>query len=83
MLQNSMLVVEILISVYQKIVLNQHKSYVTPDSIPDESGGALVQYTGSRVYITGIWWGIKSGKQLDISRILNSTKYTSWPLLFT
>jgi hypothetical protein len=47
--------------------------YVTPTSIPDETGGALVQYTGSRVYITGIWWGIKAAKQLDITRILNPT----------
>jgi len=47
--------------------------YVTPDSIPDETSGALVQYTGSRVYITGIWWGLKKDKQLDITRILNPT----------
>ncbi len=47
--------------------------YVTPDSIPDETGGALVQYTGSRVFITGIWWGLKKDKQLDITRILNPT----------
>ena len=47
--------------------------YVAPDSIPDETGGALVQYTGSRVYITGIWWGLKKDKQLDITRILNPT----------
>lgn len=47
--------------------------YVTPTSIPDETGGALVQYTGSRVFITGIWWGLKKDKQLDITRILNPT----------
>lgn len=47
--------------------------YVTPTSIPDETGGALVNYTGSRVYITGIWWGLKQNKQLDITRILNPT----------
>lgn len=47
--------------------------YVAPDSVPDETGGAFVQYTGSRVYITGIWWGLKKDKQLDISRILNPT----------
>ena len=47
--------------------------YVTPDSIPDETGGGLVQYTGSRVSITGIWWGVKKDKQLDITRILNSS----------
>jgi hypothetical protein len=46
--------------------------YVAPTSIPDETGGALVDYTGSRVYITGIWWGLKKDKQLDITRILNA-----------
>ena len=47
--------------------------YVAPVSIPDETSGALVQYTGSRVFITGIWWGCKKDKQLDITRILNPT----------
>jgi hypothetical protein len=47
--------------------------YVTPDSIPDETGGGFVNYTGSRVYITGLWWGCKPGKQLDITRILDTT----------
>lgn len=47
--------------------------YVAPESVPDETGGVLVQYTGSRVFITGIWWGLKKDKQLDITRILNPT----------
>ena len=48
--------------------------YVTPTSIPDEStSGGFFDYTGSRVYITGLWWGIKIGKQLDITRIINPT----------
>ena len=47
--------------------------YVAPASVPDETGGGLVQYTGSRVYITGIWWGLKKDKQLDINRIINPT----------
>ena len=47
--------------------------YVAPTSIPDESGGGFVNYTGSRVYITGLWWGCKPGKQLDITRILDTT----------
>lgn len=49
--------------------------YVAPTSIPDESTNGLIlpEYTGSRVYITGIWWGLKSGKQLDITRIINTT----------
>lgn len=49
------------------------QQYVTPTSIPDETSGALVQYTGSRVFISGIWWGLKKDKQLDITRILNPT----------
>jgi hypothetical protein len=47
--------------------------YVAPTSVPDEIGGGLVQYTGSRVFITGIWWGLKKDKQLDITRIINPT----------
>lgn len=45
--------------------------YVTPTSVPDETSGVFVNYTGSRVYITGIWWGLKNNKQLDITRILD------------
>jgi hypothetical protein len=48
--------------------------YVTPTSIPDEStNGGFFDYNGSRVYITGLWWGIKIGKQLDLTRIINPT----------
>jgi hypothetical protein len=47
--------------------------YVAPASVPDETGGGLVQYTGSRVFITGVWWGLKKDKQLDITRIINPT----------
>ena len=47
--------------------------YVTPSSIPVETGGGFADYTGSRVCITGIWWGLKSGKQLDITRIIDPT----------
>lgn len=47
--------------------------YVAPATVPDETGGGLVQYTGSRVFITGIWWGLKKDKQLDITRITNPT----------
>jgi hypothetical protein len=48
--------------------------YVTPTSIPDEStSGGFFDYNGSRVYITGLWWGIKIGKQLDLTRIINPT----------
>lgn len=47
--------------------------YVAPTSVPDETGGGFVEYTGSRVYITGLWWGVKKDKQLDITRIINPT----------
>ena len=47
--------------------------YVAPTSIPDETGGDFAEYTGSHVFITGIWWGLKKDKQLDITRILNPT----------
>jgi hypothetical protein len=46
--------------------------YVTPDSFPNEGSDGLTihDYTGSRVYISGIWWGLKKDKQLDITRII-------------
>lgn len=48
------------------------QQYVTPTSIPNETDGRFVtDYTGSRVFFTGIWWGLKSGKQLDITRIID------------
>ena len=47
--------------------------YVVPDSIPDETADGFHNYTGSRVYITGLWWGLKKDKQLDITRIINAT----------
>lgn len=47
--------------------------FVDPTAIPDETGGVFTEYTGSRVYITGVWWGTKTGKQLDITRILDTT----------
>lgn len=49
------------------------QQYVTPTSVPSETSGALVDYTGSRVYITGLWWGLKANKQLDITRIIDAT----------
>ena len=45
--------------------------YVTPTSIPDEINDGFQTYTGSRIYITGLWWGLKSNKQLDITRIID------------
>lgn len=47
------------------------QEYVVPTSIPVETGGGFTEYTGSRVYITGIWWGLKQNKQLDVTRIID------------
>lgn len=47
--------------------------YVAPTSVPNEFNNGLMipEYTGSRVSITGIWWGLKANKQLDITRIID------------
>lgn len=45
--------------------------YVAGAGDSSESDGHFAQYTGSCVFITGIWWGLKKDKQLDITRILN------------
>jgi hypothetical protein len=45
--------------------------YVAGSGDSSESDGHFATYTGSHVYITGIWWGLKKDKQLDITRILN------------
>lgn len=46
--------------------------YTAPTSIPNESDGHYeIGYTGSRVGITGLWWGLKKDKQLDITRIID------------
>lgn len=48
------------------------QTYVAPSSVPVEADGHFVtDYTGSRAYITGIWWGLKKDKQLDVTRIIN------------
>lgn len=50
---------------------NATEVYVAPTSVPDESTGLFIpEYSGSHVFITGIWWGLKVGKQLDITRII-------------
>ena len=61
------------ISVQNDCTRSATQAYVAPTSIPDETGGAFVNHTGSRVYITGIWWGLKNNKQLDITRIVDPT----------
>ena len=47
------------------------QEYVAGSADIDETtNGDYAQYTGSHVVITGIWWGAKSGKQIDIMRIV-------------
>jgi hypothetical protein len=46
--------------------------YVIPTSVPDETGGGFADYIGSRVYITGLWWGVAANKKLDITRIIST-----------
>ena len=46
--------------------------YVTGTNDSPETDGHFAQYTGSHVYITGIWWGLKKDKQLDIQRIIDA-----------
>jgi hypothetical protein len=45
--------------------------YVPGTNDAPETDGHFAQYTGSHVFITGIWWGLKVGKQLDIQRIID------------
>jgi len=47
--------------------------YVTGTALTDESvDGGYSTYTGSHVIITGIWWGAKDGKQVDILRKIDA-----------
>ena len=61
------------ISVQNDCTKTATQVYVAPTSIPDETSGGFFDYTGSRVYITGLWWGLKKDKQLDVTRITNPT----------
>lgn len=47
--------------------------YVTGTNDSPETDGHFASYEGSRVYITGLWWGLKKDKQLDITRIIDPT----------
>lgn len=49
------------------------QTYVAGSSDSSEIDGHFAEYTGSGVFITGIWWGLKKDKQLDITRIINPT----------
>jgi hypothetical protein len=45
--------------------------YVPGAGDSSELDGHFANHTGSHVFITGIWWGLKKDKQLDIVRIVN------------
>lgn len=47
------------------------QEYVSGSNDSPETDGHFAQYTGSHVFITGIWWGLKKDKQLDITRIID------------
>lgn len=48
--------------------------YNVPTSIPDETdGNYITNYNGSYVGVTGLWWGLKKDKQLDITRIITTS----------
>ena len=59
------------ISIQNDCTKTSSQVYVAPDSIPVETSGGFFEYTGSRVMVTGIWWGLKNGKQLDITRVID------------
>ena len=61
------------LSVQNDMTKSATQAYVAPVSVPVETGGGFVEYTGSRVFITGIWWGLKKDKQLDVTRIIDAT----------
>jgi hypothetical protein len=47
------------------------QTYVVGASDAPETDGHFAEYTGSGVFIAGLWWGLKKDKQLDIQRIIN------------
>ena len=46
--------------------------YVAGTNDASEIDGHFAQYSGSHVFISGIWWGLKKDKQLDITRVLDN-----------
>lgn len=47
------------------------QQYIVGANDSAETDGHFASYTGSRVYITGLWWGLKKDKQLDITRLID------------
>lgn len=50
--------------------------YVAGGNDSSEADGHFAEYTGSHVYITALWWGLKKDKQLDITRIIDAVTPT-------
>jgi len=49
------------------------QEYVAGTSDIDElATGGFATYTGSHAIITGVWWGAKDGKRVDIERIVST-----------
>ena len=47
--------------------------YVAGTSDIDElTTGGFATYTGSHAIITGVWWGAKDGKRVDIERLIST-----------
>ena len=57
--------------------------YVAGANDSAETDGHFAQYTGSHVFITGIWWGLKKDKQLDLTRIVNGAVHSHYYLINT
>lgn len=47
------------------------QQYIVGTNDSPETDGHYASYAGSRVYITGLWWGLKKDKQLDVTRIID------------
>lgn len=45
--------------------------YVAGTNDAPETDGHFAIFAGSHVFIAGIWWGLKVGKQLDITRVID------------
>jgi len=43
------------------------------NGVNETTSGGFATYSGSHATITGIWWGAKDGKRVDIQRIINPT----------
>ena len=62
---------DITISLQNDLTLPTEVYVPGTSDINEGATGGFANYTGSHAIITGIWWGAKSSKQVDISRIIN------------